>query len=132
MKKSKKQKQILPEVHVLGDLQDVKNLVSGVNKKKTIVVFQDKEQGSYFLEIEGEIQMILPADITELEKEYRLIFFYFFPSRKRNETLVEEKTVPEEPEKQKKTDKEAKEVKEKKDHKAKKDQKIKHHRKKGE
>jgi hypothetical protein len=125
MKKNKKQKQILPEVHVLGDLEDVKNLVSGVNKKKTIVVFQDGEQGSYFLEIEGEIQMILPADITELEKEYRLIFFSFFPSRKRNEPHAEEKIVTDEPENQQETDKEEKKVKEKKDHKGKKEKKEK-------
>jgi len=129
MKESKKRKINLPEVHILGDLEDVKNLVSGVNKKKTIVVFQDGEQGSYFLEIEREIQMILPDDVTELEKEYRLIFFSFFPSRKRNEPLVEEITVPEEPEKQNRIDKEEKKDKEKKDHKAKKDKKIKHHRK---
>ena len=129
MKESKKLKTNLPEVHILGDLEDVKNLVAGVNKKKTIVVFQDGEQSSFYLEVDGEIQMILPDDITELEQEYRLIFFSFFPSRKRTEPVIEEKTDPVEPEKHNKKDTKEKKIKEKKDHETKKVKKRKHHRK---
>jgi hypothetical protein len=129
MKESKKRKINLPEVHILGDLEDVKNLVAGVNKKKTIVVFQDGEQGSYYLEVDGKIQMILHDDITELEKEYRLIFFSFFPGRKKVEPVAEEQTLTEEAEKHGEKDHAKKKIKEKKDHKAKKDKKIKHHQK---
>jgi hypothetical protein len=98
MKATKKQKKILPEVHILGDLQDVKNLISGVNKKKTLVIFQDGEQESFYLEIEGKFQQILQTDITLLEKEYRLIFFSFFPGRKKVDPLTEEKPEEQEPE----------------------------------
>jgi hypothetical protein len=94
MKKTKKQNKILPEVHILGDLQDVKNLISGVNKKKTIVIFQDGDQGSFYLEIEGKFQPILQKDLKHLAKQYRLIYFLFFPSKK-NAVQVVEDVVPE-------------------------------------
>jgi hypothetical protein len=96
MKESKKQKKSIPEVHILGDLQGIKMLVAGVNKKKTLVIFQDGEEGSYYLEVDGEIQMILKDDISELEKEYKLIFFTFFPSRKKTEPPIEEEPAGEE------------------------------------
>jgi hypothetical protein len=108
MKTSKKVKKILPEVHILGDLENVKNLVAGVNKKKTIVVFRDGEQGNLYLEVEGEIQQILQDDITELEKEYYLIFFSFFPSLKKPEPIIEENTETDVQEKDRKKDKKKK------------------------
>ena len=135
MSNSKKDKKDLPEVHILGDLNDVKNLVSGVNKKKTIVVFKDGEEGSFYLEVNGKIQKISDNDLAELQKEYRLIHFSFFPGLKKVEELTETK-----PEKQKakiveKADKiekkgkserkEHKEKTEKKDKKDKKDKKRK-------
>jgi hypothetical protein len=98
MKPAKKQKKVLPEVHILGDLQDVKTLISGLNKKKTIVLFHDGEQDSLYLEIEGKFQQIHHKDIRQLEKEYKLIYFSFFPSRKKIEPLPEEKTEVQEPE----------------------------------
>ena len=85
-------------MHILGDLEDVKNLVSGVNRKKTIVIFRDGDQEIFYLESEGEFKIILPNDIAYLEKKYRLIFFSFFPSRKKVEELAEEKPVMQEPE----------------------------------
>jgi hypothetical protein len=94
MKKAKKQEKTLPEVHILGDLQDVKNLISGVNKKKTIVIFQDGEHGSFYLEIEGKFQPVLQKDLKHLAKKYRLIYFSFFPGRK-NMVKVVEDVVPE-------------------------------------
>ena len=90
MKKSKKSKTILPQVHILGDLKDVANLVTAVNKKKAIVLFHDAEQDSFYLEIAGEIQEIRQKDISRLEKDYKLILFSFFPSRKKVEPSVEE------------------------------------------
>ena len=133
MKPVKKQKKVLPEVHILGDLQDVKTLISGLNKKKTIVVFLDGEQNSLYLEIEGKFQQIHPKDIKHLEKEYKLIYFSFYPGRKKVEPLVEEKAevqdpdtpVVQEPEKKEKKEKgekkEKKVNKEKKEHKEKKE-----------
>jgi hypothetical protein len=94
MKANKKQKKALPEVHILGDLQDVKKLVSGVNKKKTIVVFKDGDEGSIYLEIEGKFQQIQLKDLKYLEKEYKLIYFSFFPSRKKVEPAKVEKLKP--------------------------------------
>ena len=96
MKAKKKQKEIFPEVHIHGDLQDVKYLIDGVNKKRTIVVFKDGEEGSFYLEIDGEIQKIITEEIPELEKDYRLIFFSFFPGLKKAAPVIEEQAeVPE-------------------------------------
>ena len=136
MKPVKKQKKVLPEVHILGDLQDVKTLISGLNKKKTIVLFHDGEQDSLYLEIEGKFQQIHHKDIRQLEKAYKLIYFSFFPSRKKIEPLPEEKTEVHEPEtpvvleteKKEKVVKGAKKVK--KDKKGKKEPKEKREKKK--
>ncbi len=89
MKKTKKQKKSLPEVHILGDLQDVKFLIEGLNKKKTIVIFHDGEQNTLYLEIEGKFQPIHTKDIKHLKKEYKLIYFSFFPSQKKIEPEAE-------------------------------------------
>ena len=104
----------LPEVHILGDLKDVKKLISGVNKKKTLVIFQDGDEGTFYLEIKGKFQPILQKDINQLAKEYRLIFFLFFPSRKKVETIIEELPeliIPQKKEKKEKGKKEEKKTK---------------------
>jgi len=90
MKTRKKHKLILPDVHILGDLQDVQNLVAGVNKKKTVVIFRDAEQGLHYAEIDGEIQQFPLELINNLGKEYRFIFFDFFPGKKREVAPVAE------------------------------------------
>ncbi|MCX6306460.1 MAG: hypothetical protein NT040_15970 [Bacteroidetes bacterium] len=110
----------LPEVHILGDLKDVKKLISGVNRKKTLVIFQDGDEGSFYLEIEKKFQPILQKDINQLAKEYRLIFFSFFPSRKKAEPVIVE---PAETVKQEKKEKKVKEKKEEKKTKSKKKKK---------
>ncbi len=116
MKTTKKQQKPVPEVHILGDLQDVGNLIKVLNKKNVIVVFKDEEQGTFHLEIEGKIRQIVNEDTALLEKEYRLIYFSFFPSRKRVEPVTEEKIAEIIPEKKvKKEKKETKEKKEKKE-----------------
>ncbi len=99
MKSIRKSKKNLPQVHILGDLQDVKNLVSAVNKKRTIVLFHDGEQDSFYLEIDDEIREIRQKDISRLEKDYKLIIFSFFPSRKKVEQLKEEEPVVKETDK---------------------------------
>jgi hypothetical protein len=98
----------LPEVHILGDLKDVKKLISSVNRKKTLVIFQDGDEGSFHLEIEGKFQPILQSGINQLAKEYRLIFFTFFPSRKKVEPIIEEQPELIKPEKKEKKEKKEK------------------------
>jgi hypothetical protein len=93
MKKSKKLTLVLPEVHIIGDLQDVKNLVISVNKKKSIVIFRDGDHETFFLEIEGKMKQIEINDLKKLKKEYRLIYFTFFPSRKEGSSIKE--VIPE-------------------------------------
>ncbi len=104
------QKLILPEVHILGDLEDVKNLVSGINKKKVILIFQDGDQGLFYLAGKKKIKLIEQKDITKLEKKFQVIFLSFFPSRKKVEPMTEEKIeepvpAPEKEEKKKKKEK---------------------------
>jgi len=126
MKTIKKQKKILPEVHILGDLEDAKILVSGINKKKTLIVFKDGEQGILYSEIEGEINQIAQEEIAIMEKDHRLIFFSFFPSQKKVIPVIEESPVVQEPEKEEKKDEECKkEKKVKKEKKSKKQKKSK-------
>ena len=114
----KTQKLILPEVHILGDLEDVKNLVSGINKKKVILIFQDGDQGLFYLAGKKKIKLIEQKDITKLEKKFQVIFLSFFPSRKKVEPVTEGK--PEEPVSPSET-KEKKKKKEEKPEKGKKD-----------
>jgi hypothetical protein len=130
MKKSKKMN--LPEVHILGDLEDVKNLVSGIGKKKTLVIFADAEQESFYVETKGKIKQINPKGVKRLEKSFKLIYFSYFPSKKKiqpakgevppeqaaeegNNTEMAEKKEKKNPESKKiKTEKKAKKVKEEK------------------
>ena len=99
MKPTKKTKKVLPEVHILGDLKDVKNLISILNKKKTIVIFHNGELDTFYLEIDGKFKQILQNDFAHLEKKYKLVLFSFFPNRKKLETTIEEKQVAQESEK---------------------------------
>lgn len=102
MKAIKKQKKYFPEVNILGDLEDAKNLVSCINKKKTSIIFKDGEQGTFYSVIKGEINPIDKEKITNLEKDHRLIFFSFFPSQKKIVPLMDETPVIQEPEKEEK------------------------------
>lgn len=79
----------MPEVHILGDVEDVLALVKGLNKKNVIVVFKNEDQGTFHLEMKGKIEEILPDDITMLEKEFKIVYFSFFPGRKRVIAQVE-------------------------------------------
>ena len=90
MKTSKEPKKSLPQVHILGDLKDVKNLVSAVNKKRSLVLFHDGEKDSFYLEIEDKIRKIRQKDISRLEKDYRLILFSFFPGLKKVDSSLDE------------------------------------------
>lgn len=89
MKKEKKPRHVMPEVHILGDVEDVLALVKGLNKKNVIVVFKNEDQGTFHLEMKGKIEEILPDDITMLEKEFKIVYFSFFPGRKRVIAQVE-------------------------------------------
>lgn len=80
----------LPEVHILGDLKNVKKLVSAVNRKKTLVIFQDGDEGTFYIQVDGKFRTILQKDVNHLAKDYRLIFFSFFPSRKKAESVAED------------------------------------------
>ena len=91
MKASKESKKILPQVHILGDLKDVKNLVLAVNKKKSLVLFHDADQDSFYLEIEDKIRKLRHKEIARLEKDYKLIIFSFFPGRKETAQIEKEK-----------------------------------------
>jgi hypothetical protein len=97
----KKQLKDLPEVHIHGDLQDVKKLLAGLNKKKSLVVFHDGDAEVFYLEIKRKFRPILQNEINQLSKDYRLIYFSFFPSRKKAEPVIEVLPDPIEPEKKK-------------------------------
>ena len=99
MKADKKPKKILPEVHILGDLQDAKNLLSVIRKKKRIMIFRDGELDTFYTGVKGEIKQISQNEITNLEKDHRLVFFSFFPGRKKAEPLMEIKPDVLKPEK---------------------------------
>jgi hypothetical protein len=98
MKTNKKHKKILPEVHIFGDLQDARKLVTDFSKKKTKVVFRDGDLGKFYSGIKKDVNEILQDEIHKMEKDHRLIFVSFFPGQKKAEPLTEEKTDLHEPE----------------------------------
>ena len=117
MKMSQKQKMIMAEVHIPGDLQDAQNIVSALKKKKSLVVLKNGEQGEFYLEIKGEMRPIKEKELVKLEKEYRLIFFSFFPGQKIAEPVtgcLPDATEPEKAEDKKEEKKKAKKVKKEK------------------
>ena len=120
-------KLILPEVHILGDQEDVNNLFSGIARKNVVLIFQDGDQGLFYLKGKKKFKLIGQKEMTKMEKKFQLLIVSFFPSRKKVEPLTEEMSVvpvavpdkaAEKPEKIDKNDKKPK--KEKKDKKGKK------------
>ena len=122
-KMKKTQKLIFPEVHILGDLEDVNNLVFGINRKKVVLVFQDGDQGLFYLVGKKKNKLIEQKEIAKLEKKFDVIFFSFFPSRKKVVPVTEEKPVEPVPAAEKKEKKKKKEEKPEKVKKDKKDKK---------
>ena len=90
MKTRKELTKSLPQVQILGDLKDVKNLVSAVNKKRSLVLFHDGDNDLFYLEIEDKIRKIRQKDIARLEKDYKLILFSFFPGLKKVDPIQDE------------------------------------------
>ncbi len=80
--KKKKQKKSVPAVHILGDLGAVKKLVDIVSKKKSVVIFRHGTEGTCFAEIEKVMVEYTKTDLASLEKDFRIIYFDFFPSKK--------------------------------------------------
>jgi len=113
------QKLIFPEVHILGDLEDVINLVSKINKKKVVLIFQDGDQGMFYLKGKKKFKLIDQKDMTKLKKKFQILILSFFPSRKKVEPVTEEKTevpvaVPEKEGKEEKIEKKDKKPKKEK------------------
>lgn len=134
MKKVKKTHPVLPEVHILGDAEDVQNLVKGLNKKNVIVVFKNADHGTLHLEMKGKIEQILPDDVVMLEKEFRIVYFSFFPGQKQvvpvAEAVVEIPTPSKPDGKKQKAEKEKKGGKVKKEKKSGSPKKEEHKKKK--
>jgi hypothetical protein len=110
-------------VHILGDFEDVNNLVSGINKKNVIVIFQDADQGLFYFKGKKKFKLIEQKEMTKLEKKFQFLILSIFPSRKKVEPLTKEKpevpvAIPEKAEKKEK--KEKKPIKEEKPKKGKK------------
>jgi hypothetical protein len=82
MKNRKKVKRTYPEVQVLGDLHDIKKLVKAINKKDTLVIFRNAETVGFHARVENEMVQYAEEDITRLAKDYRIVYFDFYPGRK--------------------------------------------------
>ena len=85
MSSEKKEKKSVADVHVLGDLKDVAKLVDLVNRKKTLVIFRNGEDGSLYAEVDRSIIRYASEDVDKLKKNYRIVYFDFFPSQKKTE-----------------------------------------------
>ena len=94
MKNKKKQKKSVPEVHIQGDLEDVKKLVEVVSKKKSVVIFRNGNNGTCYADIEKIMVEYSKTDLTRLEKDFRIIYFDFFPVNKTENLEPVEKPVP--------------------------------------
>jgi len=82
MKNKKKHNKSVPDVHIQGDLEDVKKLVEVVSKKKSVVIFRNGDDGTCYADIEKIMVEYSKTDITRLEKDFRIIYFDFFPVKK--------------------------------------------------
>ena len=82
MTNKKKHKKAVPEVHIQGDLEAVKKLVEVVSKKKSVVIFRNGNDGTCYADIEKIMVEYTKTDIARLEKEFRIIYFDFFPVKK--------------------------------------------------
>ena len=89
----KKQKKTTPKVQILGDLEDVKKLVDLVNKKKSIVLFRNSDDGICYADIERIMVEYTTTDIKRLEKDFRIIYFDFLPEKKTIKPVAEEKPL---------------------------------------
>jgi len=78
----------LPEVHILGDLHDAGNFVKAINKKNTLPIFKDGEQGTCYIPLKGNLQPVAEDEILILDKDYKLVHLSFFPSQKKVEPLI--------------------------------------------
>jgi hypothetical protein len=90
MKTSKKHKKTVPAVHIQGDLDDVKKLVEVVSKKKSVVIFRNSVNDTCYVDIEKNMVEYTKTDIARLEKDFRVIYFDFFPKKKsiKTETII--------------------------------------------
>jgi hypothetical protein len=82
MKDKKKHKKAVPKVHVFGDLEDVKKLVEVVSKKKSVVIFRNGDNGTCYADVEKVMVEYTKTDIVRLEKDFRVIYFDFFPEKR--------------------------------------------------
>jgi len=94
MKNKKKHNKSVPDVHIQGDLEDVKKLVEVVSKKKSVVIFRNGNDGTCYADIEKIMVEYSKTDLTRLEKDFRIIYFDFFPVKKTENTEPVEKPVP--------------------------------------
>lgn len=92
--KKKKQKKSVPAVHILGDLGAVKNLVEIVSKKKSVVIFRHGTTGTCYADIEKVMVEYTKTDIAVLEKDFRVIYFDFFPVEKVKKTVPVKSPAP--------------------------------------
>ena len=92
--KKKKQKKSVPAVHILGDLVDVKKLVEIVSKKKSVVIFRHATAGTCYADIEKVMVEYTKTDITALEKDFRVIYFDFFPVEKAKKPIPVKRPAP--------------------------------------
>ena len=91
MKPNKQPKIDLAEVKINGDLKDIKKLISSIKKKKTLLIFKDVDQGSYYSMIENKIKAIKADDLTRLEKKHQLVTLSFFPGKKKMKPIDTDK-----------------------------------------
>ena len=92
--KKKKQKKSVPAVHILGDLGDVKKLVEIVSKKKSVVIFRHGTAGTCYADIEKVMVEYTKTDIAVLEKDFRVIYFDFFPVAKGEKPVPVKRPAP--------------------------------------
>jgi hypothetical protein len=85
MKTDKKKTTFIPDVHILGDLKDVRKLIKLANKKKNLVIYRNGETGTQYANSGKKMLECSDKDIAKLSKDHRLIYFDFFPGSKEME-----------------------------------------------
>ncbi len=87
---NKKQKIIIPDVHVRGNLQDARNFISFLGKKKSMIILKEEGNETYFSQKKRKIKQIGQEEIDILQKDHKLIFVSFLPDQKPEESIAAE------------------------------------------
>lgn len=90
--KSTKINKIAPEIRVLGNLKEAVKIAELFIKKKTVVIFRNSKDGSFFTEVKGEIVKYIVESNPSEKKAAKTIIIDYTPERVKTSVTKENTT----------------------------------------